>query len=162
MGLTSFATALAADRGPMQPVNPSGQIDGTQQRFAAQKPYPAGDVEEKWKALRREARRLDRRSKPDLRRPSTAARCPQYLSVQPLDASSVSNVRPSPCSHRCSISAVWSSPWFRNAHSQTIATRHPDSSRWLRLRLSRLTLSWNFACQNSSRVAGVVVYGHPM
>ena len=49
--------------------------------------------------------------------------------VHPTDARRVSSVLPSPCSQRSNFSAVWNSPCFRNAHSQTIATRHPDSSR---------------------------------
>ena len=36
-----------------------------------------------------------------------------------------------------------------------------DSRRARWLRLSRSTLAWNLARQNSSRVAGVVAYGHP-
>ena len=74
MRRASPAAALAAGDDPMQPVNPTGQIDRTQQRLAAQKPNAAGDVEEKWNAFAGEALILDRRSKPDMRRPSAVPR----------------------------------------------------------------------------------------
>ena len=70
----------------------------------------------------------------------------------------VSNDRSLPRSHPSSISAVPTAS-LRNAHSQTIATRQPASSRLRRLCRSRSTLESNFACQNSGRVAGVVAYG---
>ena len=38
----------AAGDDPVQSVNPFGQVDGTRQRLAAQKPDPAGDVEQEW------------------------------------------------------------------------------------------------------------------
>ena len=45
----------------------------------------------------------------------------------------------------------------RSAHSQTVATRHPLSSKASRAAVSRFTLSENFFRQNSVLVAGVVL-----
>ena len=42
---------------------------------------------------------------------------------------------------------------FRNAHSQTIATRQPACSNFRLFRLSRSTFARNFACPKSGRVA---------
>ena len=46
---------------------------------------------------------------------------------------------------------------LRNAHSQMIATRQPDSRSCRVMRLSRSTFALNFAFQKSGRVAGSVV-----
>ena len=87
-------------------------------------------------------------------------------SVQPVSEPAsapglVSNSRRSPRSQCSSCDAVPISPPFRNAHSQTTATRQPASSRSARFRRSRSTFTSNLACQNSSRVAGVVAKRHP-
>lgn len=82
-------------------------------------------------------------------------------SSHPSDTRWDSKVLSLPCNHRSSTCAVRSSRFLRNAHSQTIATLHPASRRRRRFRVSRFTLAWNFTCQNPSRVAGVVAYGHP-
>lgn len=82
-------------------------------------------------------------------------------SGHPSGARRDSKVLSLPCNHRSSIRAVRNSRFFRNAHSQTIATLHPASRSRCRFRVSRFTLPRNFACQNSLRVAGVVAYEHP-
>ena len=102
MSRASPAAAFATGDDPMQPVNPSGQIDGTQQRLAAQKPDPTGDVEEKLNALRREPLILGRRSKPDMLRPSTVPRCKAphqmraFRQQQPVQMRSAFDQRPEP------------------------------------------------------------------
>ena len=73
----------------------------------------------------------------------------------------VSNSSSEPRSHRSILRAVRSARAPRNAHSHTIATRQPTSSRSLRVRRSRSMLAANFACQKSGRVAGSVAYEHP-
>ncbi len=50
----------------------------------------------------------------------------------------------------------------RNAHSQTVATLHPSSSRVASVAASRCMLRSNFSRQKSGRVAGVVAYRHPV
>ena len=93
----------------MQPVNPPGQVDRTQQRLAAQKPDAAGDVEEKWNALRREALILDRRSKPDMRRPSTVPggnashQMRALRQQQPVQMRSAFDQRPEPVARRSQV-----------------------------------------------------------
>ena len=68
----------------------------------------------------------------------------------------VSNSLSVPRSHCSSVRAVLSARPLRNAHSQMIATRQPDSSNLRRVRPSRSMFSLNFDCQNSGRVAGSV------
>ena len=72
-----------------------------------------------------------------------------------------SNAGALPRNQRSSCAAISRVNGFRNAHSQTIATRQPASRRSRRLRWSRSVFASNFALQNLSRVAGVVVYGQP-
>lgn len=49
----------------------------------------------------------------------------------------------------------------RSAHSQTVATLHPWSSRKACVAASRLMLLSNFIRQKFGRVAGMVAYRHP-
>ena len=70
----------------------------------------------------------------------------------------VSNSCLSPRSQRSTSEAVTDSLPWRNAHSQTTATRHPALTRSRRFRSSLATFSTNFDCQNFARVAGVVAY----
>ena len=70
----------------------------------------------------------------------------------------MSNTRALPRSHCSSCRATSSAGRLRNAHSQTIATRQPASSRSRRLCRSRSVFASNLACQNFGRVVGVVVY----
>jgi hypothetical protein len=46
---------------------------------------------------------------------------------------------------------------LRNAHSHTVATRHPSATSTSHAARSRMTFAANFSFQNSRRVAGVVV-----
>ena len=73
----------------------------------------------------------------------------------------MSNSRSLPCSHRSIRRAMSRSTRWRNAHSQTIATRQPALSKSRRLRRSLSVFASNFARQNSSRVVGIVVYRQP-
>ena len=92
---------------------------------------------------------------------SGLGRSVQPVSLRDPESGRVSNSRPFPRSQCSSSEAIPTSPPFRRAHSQTTATRQPASSSSARFRRSRSTLASNFACQNSSRVAGVVVKRHP-
>ena len=73
----------------------------------------------------------------------------------------MSNSRSLPCSHRSSRRAMSPSTRWRNAHSQTIATRQPVSSKSRRVRRSLSVFASNFARQNFSRVVGIVLYRQP-
>ena len=109
MRRASPAAALAAGDDPMQFVNPPGQIDGTQQRLATQKPDPARDVEEKRNSLCREALILDRRSQPDMSRPSTVPRGKASHQMralrqqQPVQMRSAFDQRPEPVARRSQV-----------------------------------------------------------
>ena len=66
-----------------------------------------------------------------------------------------------PRSHWWRSAAVRFERGPRNAHSHTIATRHPVASRSFLTRRSRMTLALNFARQKSARVDGSLALGHP-
>jgi hypothetical protein len=101
--------------------------------------------------------------------PSPMKRCDRKISqgcFQHYSSHSVWRMSPSPisirgapvASHETSAEQVGVTKFgLRNAHSHTVATRHPSAISASHAARSRLTFAANLSFQNSGRVAGVLV-----